>query len=95
LFLCLRKERKDLLHQAVDELPQKERQVLSLYYFDEMTMKEIGVILGVGESRVSQIHSAALTRLRARLADFLELRTERTHPPAGERRPWVRECPSS
>lgn len=71
LFLCLQDERKDLLHKAIDELPEKERQVLSLYYFEELTMKEVGVVLGVGESRVSQVHSAALTRLRSYLAGEL------------------------
>ena len=50
--------------------PEKERLVISLYYVDELTMKEIGSILGVNESRVSQIHSKAVGRLRTSL-DFL------------------------
>ncbi len=58
---------KNILQQAISELPEKERQVLALYYYEELTMKEIGAILGVGESRVSQIHSLAMVRLRARL----------------------------
>jgi len=41
---------------------------LSLYYFEELTMKEVGAVLGIGESRVSQIHSLAMVRLRARLS---------------------------
>jgi len=61
------KERRRLLAAVIDELPAKERTVLSLYYFDELTMKEIGAVLEVSESRVSQIHSAALLRIRARL----------------------------
>jgi RNA polymerase sigma factor for flagellar operon FliA len=65
LFLCLRGEMKQQLARAIAELPEKERQVLVLYYFQELTMKEVGVKLGVGESRVSQIHSTAVVRLRA------------------------------
>jgi RNA polymerase sigma factor FliA len=65
--LTLRTELRTLLTQAIDELDEKERQVLGLYYLEEMTMKEVGVILDIGESRVSQIHTAALIRLRSRL----------------------------
>ena len=64
LFLCLRSEMKQLLARAIADLPEKERQVLALYYYEELTMKEVGIILGVGESRVSQIHSMAVIRLR-------------------------------
>ncbi len=70
LLLCLRSEMKELLARAIAELPEKERQVLSLYYFDELTMKEVGAVLGVGESRVSQIHSMAVVRLRARMSEL-------------------------
>lgn len=70
LLLCLRSEMKELLTRAIAELPEKERQVLSLYYFDELTMKEVGAVLGVGESRVSQIHSMAVVRLRARMSEL-------------------------
>ena len=59
------------------ELPEKERQVLALYYFEELTMKEVGAVLGVGESRVSQIHSMAVVRLRARLAEITGARPDR------------------
>ena len=52
---------------AISELPEKEQRVLALYYYEELTMKEVGVALGIGESRVSQIHSLAMVRLRARL----------------------------
>ena len=65
LFLCLRGEMKQQLARPISELPEKERQVLVLYYFQELTMKEVGAVLGVGESRVSQIHSTAVLRLRA------------------------------
>ena len=60
-----------LLAQAIDELPEKERLVLSLYYFEEFTMKEIGTLLGVNESRVSQLHTKATLRLRTRLAKLV------------------------
>ena len=66
-FQCLRSETKHLLENAISELPEKEQRVLALYYYDELTMKEVGVALGIGESRVSQIHSLAMVRLRARL----------------------------
>ncbi|MCH7977980.1 MAG: FliA/WhiG family RNA polymerase sigma factor [Acidobacteria bacterium] len=73
-FLCLRSEMKDLLGRAIDELPQKEREALALYYFEELTMKEVGAVLGVSESRVSQIHSTALIRVRARMKELMESR---------------------
>ena len=66
-FSCLRSEMKSLLMQAIAELPEKERRVLALYYYEELTMKEVGAVLGIGESRVSQIHSLAMVRLRTRL----------------------------
>ncbi len=59
---------KQRLADAIDELPEKERMVLTLYYYEELTMKEIGLTLGVVESRVSQIHSSAVLRLRTALA---------------------------
>jgi RNA polymerase sigma factor FliA len=65
--LCLEGELKVLLIEAIKELPERERQVLTLYYYEELTMKEVGAVLGVGESRVSQIHSLAMSRLRVRL----------------------------
>lgn len=73
-FLCLRSEMKQMLSQAIGELPERERQLLALYYFEELTMKEVGAVLGVGEARVSQIHSAALTFLRSRMKDLLKAR---------------------
>ncbi|HEY2382971.1 MAG TPA: FliA/WhiG family RNA polymerase sigma factor [Terriglobia bacterium] len=56
-----------MLAGAIEELPEKERLVLSLYYYEEFTMKEIGALLGVNESRVSQLHTKATLRLRGRL----------------------------
>ena len=65
LFLCLAAESRQRLIDAVEELPEKERLVLTLYYYEELTMREIGLTLGVVESRVSQIHSGAVRRLRS------------------------------
>jgi RNA polymerase sigma factor for flagellar operon FliA len=70
-FRCLRTEMKELLARVIAELPHKEQQVLSLYYFEELTMKEVGAVLGIGESRVSQVHSLAVVRLRARLEQLM------------------------
>jgi RNA polymerase sigma factor for flagellar operon FliA len=70
-FSCLQGEMRTLLMQAIGELAEKERRVLSLYYYEELTMKEVGEVLGIGESRVSQIHSLAMVRLRARMNTLL------------------------
>jgi RNA polymerase sigma factor FliA len=70
LFRYLRAEMRERLIEAISELPERERLVMTLYYYEETTMKEIGIILGVVESRISQIHASAVLRLRARLADF-------------------------
>src|SRR5437867_4078086 len=64
-------ELTDLLGDAIEELPEKERLVLSLYYYEEFTMKEIVTLLGVNESRVSQLHTKATLRLRTRLGKVM------------------------
>ncbi|MGD9279669.1 MAG: FliA/WhiG family RNA polymerase sigma factor [Desulfobacterales bacterium] len=61
------KELKEAMVQAIKQLPEKERLVISLYYLDELTMKETGKVLGITESRVSQIHSQAILHLRTKL----------------------------
>jgi RNA polymerase sigma factor for flagellar operon FliA len=66
-FVFHKSEIQGILSTAVDTLPKKERLVVSLYYFDELTMKEIGKVLGVNESRVSQLHTKAMLRLRTKL----------------------------
>lgn len=60
------------LAQAITGLPEREKLVISLYYDDELNLKEIGQVLDVSESRVSQISSQAMLRLRSRLAEWLE-----------------------
>ncbi|MCL2171599.1 MAG: FliA/WhiG family RNA polymerase sigma factor [Defluviitaleaceae bacterium] len=62
-----RKQMKEMLVDAIENLKDNERLVVTLYYFEELTLKEISKILGVTESRISQIHSRAVMRLRARL----------------------------
>jgi RNA polymerase sigma factor FliA len=71
-----REEFKQALAQGIAGLPEKESLVLSLYYDEELNLKEIGEVLAVSESRVSQIHSQALARLRARLAEWVDLEKE-------------------
>jgi RNA polymerase sigma factor FliA len=70
LFRCLRGELEGRLSEAIAELPDRERLVMTLYYYEEMTMREIGLALGVVESRVSQVHASAVVHLRAALKDL-------------------------
>ncbi len=69
--LCQRAEMNGLLEQAMSKLPLRKRQVLDLYYFKGLTMKETGARMGVCESRVSQIHSSAVASLKARMKEVL------------------------
>ena len=70
LFRCLRGELEERLTQAINQLPDRERLVMTLYYYEEMTMREIGLALGVVESRISQVHASAVVHLRAALKDL-------------------------
>jgi len=72
-YLCLDGEIRSHIATALEDLDKKEKQVVTLYYLEELTMKEVGAVLGVGESRVSQIHSAAIVRLRARLGELMKI----------------------
>jgi RNA polymerase sigma factor FliA len=67
LTLTRLKELKDAVARSIEQLPEKEKLVISLYYLEELTMKETGKVLNITESRVSQIHSQAILRLRAKL----------------------------
>ena len=71
-----RHELRQLLAAAIGRLPERERLVLAMYYDEEMTLAEIGVVLGVGESRVSQVRSMAVARLRTMLNEALRVRTD-------------------
>ena len=61
------KEMVDILGEFIDNLPEKEKLVITLYYYEELTLKEIAGILGVSESRTSQIHSKAIMKLRTKM----------------------------
>jgi len=63
---------KDVVAKAIEDLPERQRLVLSLYYFEDLNLKEIGQVLRVTESRVSQLHAQAVLRLRAKLAVSIE-----------------------
>lgn len=73
----LQRERVELLADAVERLPQKERTVIALYYHEGITMREVGEVLDVTESRVSQLHSQALLRLRGFLREPFGRRGEK------------------
>jgi RNA polymerase sigma factor for flagellar operon FliA len=70
LFLCLKGEMENRLAEAIANLPERERLVMTLYYFEEMTMREIGLAMGVVESRVSQMHALAVSHLRNAMKDL-------------------------
>ena len=57
---------------AIETLPEREKLVMALYYEQELNLKEIGEVLGVSESRVCQLHSQAVARLRSKLKDWLK-----------------------
>jgi len=80
---CYRREQRGILQRSLGRIPERERQVVQLYYDQELTMKKIGEKLGIDESRVSQLHSAALARLRLRVKEIV------SHPqPCAPRFAW-------
>jgi len=79
--LCQRAEMNGLLAQALSKLPPRKRHILELYYFKGRTMKEVGSQMGVCESRISQIHSAALASLKARMREVLAARQRQASLP--------------
>ncbi len=74
------------LVQAISVLPEREKIVMGLYYEQEMNLKEIGEVLGVSESRVCQLHSQAVARLRSRLKSWTRRRAERPEALTAEAR---------
>jgi RNA polymerase sigma factor for flagellar operon FliA len=89
----LRRERLLLIADAIRSLPDRDQLLLSLYYRDELTMKEVGCVLGLTEARVSQLHTSALLRLRVTLEGSLDQRLaqvgDASSPPADARcYPW-------
>jgi RNA polymerase sigma factor for flagellar operon FliA len=71
---------RHLLTNAINDLPERERLIMTLYYYEETTMREIELILGVVESRVSQMHASAILHLRARLAMSATLKEPQNKP---------------
>jgi len=67
LLSLLSHDARDRLVAAIDALPNRERQVITLYYHEDLTMKEVGLVLGLTESRICQIHTQAILRLKGRL----------------------------
>ena len=65
-------ELKRVLAQAIEELAPKEKTVISLYYYEELTLKEIGEVLGFTESRICQIHAKAILKLRAKIRYYMK-----------------------
>ncbi|MCU0273939.1 MAG: sigma-70 family RNA polymerase sigma factor, partial [Acidimicrobiales bacterium] len=61
-------EMRQILAEAINRLPEREKIVLTLYYYEGLTLAEIGVVLGVTESRVCQIHTKAVLQLRSKMA---------------------------
>jgi RNA polymerase sigma factor for flagellar operon FliA len=61
-------EMKEMIADSISRLPEREKLVITLYYYEELTLREIGEVLGVTESRVSQLHTKAILRLKARLS---------------------------
>ena len=65
-------EMREILSRSIEQLPERERDVIALYYYEELTLREIGALLNVSESRVCQIHTKAILRLRGRLRNHRE-----------------------
>jgi RNA polymerase sigma factor FliA len=65
-----KEEMKRVIVEAISELPEKEKKVLVLYYYEDLTLKEIGQVLEVTESRISQLHTKAIMRLRSKLTNI-------------------------
>ena len=65
------REMRRVVAECIGILPEKERLVISLYYYEDLNMKEIGNVLGITESRVCQIHTKAVARLRSKLQTLL------------------------
>lgn len=66
-----KEELKKMIVEALDNLTEKEREVVVLYYYEDMTLKEISLILEVSESRVSQLHTKALNKMKLKLGDYM------------------------
>ena len=77
-------ETKFILSRAINQLPEREKIVITLYYYEGLTLAEIGRVLGVTESRICQMHTKAVIQLRAKMAE-----ASRPNRPAGHRGPGL------
>ena len=68
-----KEELKKMIVEAISLLTDKERSVVTLYYYEEMTLKEISLVLDVSESRVSQLHTKALLKMKSKLGPYLNI----------------------
>jgi RNA polymerase sigma factor for flagellar operon FliA len=68
-------EMKQMLAETLEKLTEKEKQVVLMYYYEDMTLKEISKVLDVSESRVSQLHTKAIVKMRKHLGDYLDILT--------------------
>ena len=66
-------ELKKVLKDTLELLTEKERRVIELYYYEELTLKEISGVLGVTESRISQLHTKALLKMRKKMGSYMEI----------------------
>ena len=69
----MKNEFKEQLVEAMESLTEKEKKVILLYYYEELTLKEISYILEVSESRISQLHTKALQKMKLKLGDNIDL----------------------
>ena len=73
-FIILEKnELKSALYKSLELLTEKEKKVILLYYYEEMTLKEISEILEVSESRISQLHTKAIQKMKITMGDYMEM----------------------
>ena len=70
-----KQELKQMLSEALETLTEKERKVVLMYYYEDLTLKEISMVLEVSESRVSQLHTKAIAKLRKRMGNYLGILT--------------------
>ena len=70
-------ELKQVLEQALQTLTEKERKVILLYYYEDLTLKEISNVLEVSESRISQLHTRALEKMKSKMGNYMGMLTDR------------------
>ena len=68
-----KEELKKVLEESLEQLTEKEKKVILLYYYEDLTLKEISNVLEVSESRVSQLHTRALQKMKTKMGDYMEI----------------------